>query len=117
MDTSKKLSLFFGVCIPIRLLLVLGAYKLGNNYNGYNKLKIVISIFAILAAIGFVYNGQTKEYGAFGSKRYWSGISHAIFYTLFAITLFKYPEHAWLILLLDVFFGLGTVSDHYQLMK
>jgi uncharacterized membrane protein len=117
LSTNKKILLFLGACVPLRLCLTFGAYKLGNEYNDHTKLKMLVAVVAVLIAIGFVYNGQTKEYGAFGSKRYWSGISHGIFYTLFAITLFVSPEHAWIILLIDLFFGLGTVSDHYQMLR
>lgn len=100
------MNLFYGVCIPTRLLIAFGGYK-------FRDYKLLLSIISIIIAIGFIYNDITKKKGFFGSDRYWSGITHAIFYLLFAGMLFIYPDYAWMFLVLDVLFGVSVYVHHY----
>jgi hypothetical protein len=94
------------ICIPVRLFAVIVSFYLSNNY----KFKLLASLAAVAAAIGFLRNDYINKSGFFGSPRYWSGTMHAIMYSLFAIMLFYCPDYAWIMLLVDVILGVITYT-------
>ena len=102
---------FLSFCIPTRILLVALAFIVGNKYKSYSK---ILALLSILAALFFVINEYRGKKGAFGSERYWSGKIHALLYTLFAITLLVSPKYAWILLVVDLIYGINTVLKHYK---
>ena len=112
MKRTGKILLFSLVCVVIRIILAFLAYFISMEFDNF---KIPLAILFIAMAIGFIYNDlYGKPKGAFGSDRYWSGITHGVFYLIAAICLFYSPELTLGILLTDVIFGITTVSIHYS---
>lgn len=102
-------KVFFLVCIPIRLLLV----YIAKNYNQ--------QIFAIPALIGagmwmYAYLFGIRPNGIY-RKAWWNEfrVIHALFYIGYATYTIKMKPFAWIMLLLDVLFGIGLVLWHNDL--
>ena len=98
--------LFFGVCIPIRLLLVYLASTINkNNFRFFG-------IFLLVIALGFLYlyfaNKRLNAAEATGGVTWWSEyrLLHGLLYLCAAIYAFQGKNTAWIPLLIDV--GLGV---------
>lgn len=112
---QKRFLLFLGLCIPIRLLLV----YITKNVNKY-YLKI-IGFLALLPAIGFLvlYFSDKRKTGleVFGDKIWWQNIRifHGLFYLVFSILAILGIKKAWILLFVDVLFGLiSFLIYHYN---
>ncbi len=112
---KKRFLLFLGLCIPIRLLLV----YITKNVNKY-YLKI-IGFLALLPAIGFLvlYFSDKRKTGleVFGGKIWWQNIRifHGLFYLVFSILAILGIKKAWILLFIDVLFGLTSfLIYHYN---
>ena len=98
--------LFFGVCIPIRLLLVYLASILNKNNLRF------FGIFLLVIALGFLYlyfaNKRLNAAEATGGVTWWSEYRrlHGLLYLCAAIYAFQGKNTAWIPLLIDV--GLGV---------
>ena len=73
-DGSRwRMRLFFGACIPVRLLLSVAALVIGHAYP---RALAVVAVYAWVTAIGFAYNlwltmvGR-KDRGGFGGSVWW----------------------------------------------
>ena len=98
--------LFFGVCIPIRLLLVYLASTLNKNNLRF------FGIFLLVIALGFLYlyfaNKRLNAAEATGGVTWWSEyrLLHGLLYLCAAIYALQGKNTAWIPLLIDV--GLGV---------
>ena len=98
--------LFFGVCIPIRLLLVYLASTLNKNNLRF------FGIFLLVIALGFLYlyfaNKRLNAAEATGGVTWWSEyrLLHGLLYLCAAIYAIQGKNTAWIPLLIDV--GLGA---------
>jgi hypothetical protein len=98
--------LFFGVCIPIRLLLVYLASTLNKNNLRF------FGIILLVIALGFLYlyfaNKRLNAAEATGGVTWWSEyrLIHGLLYLCAAIYAFQGKNTAWIPLLIDV--GLGV---------
>ena len=73
-DGSRwRMRLFFGACIPVRLLISVAALVIGHAYP---RALAAVAVYAWVTAIGFAYNlwltmvGR-KERGGFGGSVWW----------------------------------------------
>ena len=114
MNTIQKRFLLFLIgCIGTRTLLVYFAKNADTTnlqYMGY---------LATLPAIGFFYlylTGARKTGGeVFGDKIWWNDIRqiHGILYLIFAHLAINKNKNAWVILLIDIIFGLVMFINHH----
>lgn len=103
---QKRLLLFLGGCIPMRLTLVYLAKKMIPEHVGY------MGYMSLIPAIGFsiIYVTGIRKTGAevFGGKIWWNDLRpiHAALYFTFAYMAIKQHKLAYLPLLMDVIIGL-----------
>jgi hypothetical protein len=103
-------------CIGTRTLLVYIAKTTDVKYLPY------LGYLALLPAAGFLYIFVTgiRKTGAevFGEKIWWNSLRpvHALLYTLFAYNAINKNKNSWIVLLVDVVFGLvNFLWHHYSL--
>lgn len=115
-ELKKRFLLFLIGCMGTRTLLVYIAKNISLNYLP------VLGYIALIPAIGFTYiyiTGSRQTGGeVFGEKIWWNNLRpiHAGFYSLFAYNAIKRNRDAWIFLLLDVLFGLGSFLTHHYLV-
>jgi hypothetical protein len=103
----KRIILFLGGCIPLRLTLVALAKYLPPKYLP------MMGYLALLPAGGFTYlyltDSRKTGFETFGAPIWWRPfrIVHALFYFLFAYLALQRQPQAYLALLIDVLLGLG----------
>lgn len=108
---------FIFICIPIRILLIVGTFYL--EHSDVNKTPYIIIAFTM--AIGFLTSDINSEIihkgtdvrGFAGGIKYWNSLAHACFYSLVAIFLLLGNNNAFIILITDLIFGVVTVFEHY----
>lgn len=111
--------LFVSVCFPLRVLLVVGAYFIEQPTSTVPKepfiaLSIVMALgFLISNANSQILNKNKKVKGFAGGDKYWNSLAHSMFFILFAIFLTLNTGNAYIILLLDLIFGVITFVEHY----
>jgi hypothetical protein len=112
-NIHKRILLFLVGCIGTRSLLVYIAKTTDVKYLPY------LGYLAILPAIGFMYifiTGVRKTgVEVFGDKIWWNNLRpvHALLYLLFAYFAIHKNTNAWIILLIDVVFGLSNFLWHH----
>jgi uncharacterized membrane-anchored protein len=110
---QKRFLLFIFVCILTRLILTFVVKKLKPIYlpiAGYIGLILGISFLTI-----YYYNLRKTGIEVFGDKIWWNDIRpiHGILYLIFAYLAINKNKNAWIILLLDVIFGLVMFINHH----
>lgn len=116
-QSQSTMAFLFG-CIPMRLLIAYIGYLLGNP----DSTPLIRTLFTtVLLAIGISFlvlytkNLRLNAPEA-GGITWWSKLRpiHGLFYILAAILLLlpSYRHLAWISLLLDVMFGLGSWIVH-----
>jgi hypothetical protein len=111
---QKSMMLFLTGCIPARLGLAYLAKTLPATYLPY------MGMIAILPAIGFLFLWATgsRKTGAevFGGSIWWNSLRpiHAALYAIFAFMAIQRSSYAWIVLLLDVFVGIGAFTVHHS---
>ena len=115
---QKRFLLFLGVCFILRLLLVIIAKKINIEYLPY------LGYFTLIPAFGFLYiylNDIRKTGGeVFGENIWWNDLRpiHAVLYILFALYAIKKNKNSYIVLLVDVLFGLSAfLLYHYKNMN
>jgi len=109
----KRILLFLIGCIGTRSLLVYIAKTTDVNYLPY------LGYLALLPAAGFMYiflTGIRKTgFEVFGEKIWWNNLRpiHALLYTMFAYSAIHKDKNSWMILLVDVVFGLANFLWHH----
>ena len=102
----------FIICVFLRLFIVYLTFYLSNKYPYF--VKPIGLIFALMSLGFFVIEFfKLKPYGAFGSKVWWNRYIHSLFYALFAYLAFKENKKAYIVLLVDVIFGIFHYIHHY----
>lgn len=107
MSTTKLVLLYLLVCIPVRIGIAIGAKYIPVNY--LPLASIVAFITSFLWLWKFFNNKQGKSKGAFGQIVWWNNMRmvHALIWIAFGILALFKNKYAYLLLLLDVFVGLG----------
>lgn len=114
-NIQKRFLLFLIGCIGSRSFLVYLAKNLPE------KIVQIMGFIALIPACGFtyIYLTGTRSTGAevFGDKIWWNDLRpiHAILYFLFAYMAINMHRMAWVVLLIDVFIGLGAFLTYHYL--
>lgn len=111
---QKRFLLFLFACIGTRSLFVYLAKNANSTYlryMGYLALLLAISFF-------YIFLTDSRKTGAevFGDKIWWNNLRpiHGVLYLLFAYNAIIGNKFAWIYLLIDVIFGLGSfLAFHY----
>ena len=105
---KQRIVLFLVGCIGIRSLFVVIAKYINAGYLKY------LGYLALLPAIGFMYiylTGSRKTGPeTFGEKIWWNNLRpiHSFLYALFAYYAINKNRNSWIILFVDVIFGLSS---------
>jgi len=116
-DLHKRLLLFLFGCMSVRVALVFLARRANENV-----LK-VMGYIALLPAIGFLYlffSGKRKTGGeTFGANIWWNNLRpiHGILYLLFAWYAIHGDRRAWILLMIDVIFGLISFLTFHSFIR
>lgn len=114
-STPKRIALFLCVCVPIRVLIVYGAYRLAPIY------PLPVSAALALVAVGFgqtyVRSDPTKDLGFFGGPVWWHRMRllHTLLYAIAAALAWERSPYTWVPLAIDILTGLVAVLRHYDL--
>tara|TARA_B100000925_G_C21632744_1_gene313749 strand:- start:209 stop:541 length:333 start_codon:yes stop_codon:yes gene_type:complete len=107
----NKISLYFGLCILIRLLLTYGVFL---NYN--NNFRILFVLFYFISALGLFYHFITKnrKKGAFSQNIWWDFLRpiHGTIFILVAILLYYKYKNTYMLLLIDTLIGIYFFMKH-----
>jgi len=119
-QSQSNMAFLLG-CIPMRLVLVYIAYILGmSNLNSLINTTFAILLLSIGTSFFVLYTKNLRlnapEAGGFTWWRELRPI-HGLFYILAGSLLLtsSIRQLAWIVLLLDVIFGLGSWIFHRQL--
>lgn len=114
-NIQKRFILFIFGCIFTRLLLVYIAKNIHLKY------LVLLGYLALIPSFGFIYIYFTKSrqtgLETFGDKIWWNDIRpvHSFLFLLFAFLAINKNKNAWIVLLIDVIFGLIMfLKHHYQ---
>lgn len=102
----------FIICIFVRVSIVyLTMYLTKNNIDFLIPLGLV---YSLLSFIFFIteFSGLI-EYGIFGQKVWWNRYIHSLFYLIFAYLAFQLNEKAYIILVIDILFGILHYIHNY----
>ena len=101
----KKISLYFSLCIFIRLLLCYAVYKYYDS-----KFNIILIVIYTIFSIGFTYQYITKyrKKGAFSQNIWWDFLRpiHVVIYLIVVYNLIYKYKDTYKLLLLDTFIGI-----------
>lgn len=111
---QKRFLLFLLGCIFTRFVFVYLAY------TGYtNNFLPILGVLALIPVLGWlnIFFFRPRETGAevFGEKIWWKDlrIIHMSLYILFAILALNKYKYSWVVLLIDVLFGLSAFLIHH----
>jgi hypothetical protein len=110
---QKRFLLFIFGCILTRLILTFVVKKLKPIYlpiAGYIGLILGISFLTI-----YYYNLRKTGIEVFGDKIWWNDIRqiHGFLYLIFSYLAINKNKNAWVVLLIDVIFGLVMFINHH----
>ena len=115
-NKSKRLVLFLGGCITIRILLVILAMKINLKYLRY------MGYITLIPAFGFAYiyltNSRKRGIEVFNEKIWWNHLRpiHSFLYFLFSYYAINKRRFSWKILAIDVILGLVAFLLHHNLL-
>ena len=111
---QKRFLLFIFGCVPTRLFLTFIVKNLKPKYLP------IAGVLGLILGISFLiiyyYNLRKTGIEVFGDKIWWNDIRqiHGILYLIFAHLAINKNKNAWVILLIDVIFGLVMfINYHY----
>ena len=114
-DIQKRFMLFLFGCIATRFIFVYLAY------SGYkNHYLHWLGLLAIIPVIGWlnIFLFKPRDTGAevFGEQIWWKDIRivHMSLYILFVALALRNYKYAWIVLLVDVCFGLTAFLIHHR---
>lgn len=116
-DLQKRFALFLIGCMGTRFLIAILAKIASKN------VLLIMGIIALLPAIGFLYlffSGKRKTgTETFGANIWWNNLRpvHAILYLLFALYAIRGDRRAWIILMIDVIFGLISFLTFHSFIR
>ena len=110
-DSDLKLvALFFGLCVPLRIGMVLLVALL------YDEFKYVLITILSIQIAGFLLSDILKrEKTALNNDKWWTSTHHAFLYGLTVLGLSLEWKFSFIILLIDVFYGVTNWTIHHKL--
>lgn len=108
MTPLQLFTLFYLVCIPVRIGLVLLAKKKHTQW--------FLIPFALIIGLGFLRQYMLNAPGGFSKKPAWwqpLRVVHGLLWLTFAVCMIVNPKCAWKILLVDVVIGIVASFLHY----
>jgi hypothetical protein len=112
-NQTKKIFRGFFICILVRSIFVLLAYKLTKDAVYYMAFPAaIISIGFIISFINFNGSGN----GVFGGEIWWNNLRlvHGIIYGIFAYMAVNYNKFAYRPLMVDIIIGAVSFIAHYR---
>ncbi len=112
---QKRFLLFLFGCIGTRLLFTFLAKTVSLEYLKY------LGYLALIPAFGFIiiYLFGFRKTGAevIGSRIWWNELRpiHGALYGLFSYMAISQNKNAWIVLLIDTLFGLGSFLRHHYI--
>ena len=114
-NIQKRFLLFIFGCVVTRLLFVYIAKNIKSKYLP------ILGYLALVPAFGFIYiyynNLRKTGQEVFGDKIWWNDIRpiHSFLYFLFFFMAINHNKNSWIVLLIDVLFGLTMfLKFHYN---
>ena len=114
-NIQKRFLLFLFGCVVARLLLVYIAKNIKSKYLP------ILGYFALVPALGFIYiyynNLRKTGQEVLGDTIWWNDIRpiHSFLYFLFFFMAINRKRNSWIVLLIDVLFGLTMfLKFHYN---
>lgn len=110
---QKRILLFLFGCIGLRSFFVYLAKNINKQYLPY------LGYLALIPVVGWLYiyfiGSRNTGPEVFGGEIWWNQlrVPHAMLYTLFAVYAIQKKNYAWLPLLVDVLFGLGSFTIYH----
>ena len=107
-------KLFFLICIPARILLIVLAIMLSAKYLVYMGYAMLVPATGF--ALIFLTNSRKTGPEVFGGKIWWDSIRpiHSLLYFAFSYNAIVGNSNAWLYLLADVVVGVSVSLVHYS---
>jgi hypothetical protein len=102
------------LCVPIRLLIVFVAW-FGMRWKGYNIVRYALGVMGLMVGVGFLYlhvSGD-RPLSVAGDKAWWNRLAHSLFYFAFGVRVLMGDKDAYLFLLADVVYGVGSFLVHH----
>ncbi len=112
-NIQKRFLLFLFGCIMVRLLFVYAAKNVSLETLRY------LGYLALIPIIGWLYiifiNPRDTGAEVFGDKIWWKNLRpiHLILYSIFSYLAITKNKWAWVVLLIDVLFGLSAFLYHH----
>jgi membrane protein insertase Oxa1/YidC/SpoIIIJ len=114
-NIQKRFLLFIFGCVVARLLFVYIAKNIKSKYLP------ILGYLSLIPAFGFIYiyynNLRKTGQEVFGDKIWWNDIRHihSFLYFLFFFMAINRNKNSWIVLLIDVLFGLTMfLKFHYN---
>ena len=107
-------KLFFLICIPARILLIVLAIMLSAKYLVYMGYAMLVPATGF--AFIFLTNSRKTGPEVFGGKIWWDSIRpiHSLLYFAFSYNAIVGNSNAWMYLLADVVVGISVSLVHYS---
>ena len=115
---TKRIILFLGLCIPIRISFIFLAKNITKDYLKYLSLPALILAFGFISIYILDLRKTGIEVG--NSKIWWNDLRpiHGLLYLLFAIYAYKENDYSYIPLILDVILGvISFFIYHFILYK
>lgn len=109
---NTRIKLFFLVCLPARIGIVLLAYYIPLKYLQ------LMGYITLIASIRFTYlfkNYKKGDKGGFGGNLWWNDMRlfHSITYLIFSIMAIRKNNKAYMILIFDIIIGALSFINQY----
>lgn len=107
------------LCVPVRFLMVyiamrVGRWSVGGGRGGGLYFK-AMGVVGLMIGIGFMYlhfSGM-RPLSVAGDKAWWNRMVHSVFYLAFGVRALMGDQDAYLFLLGDVVYGIGSFVKHH----
>lgn len=100
------------LCVPVRFLMVYIAMRVGRWSGLYLK---AMGVVGLVIGLGFMYlhfSGM-RPLSVAGDKAWWNRMVHSVFYLAFGVRALMGDQDAYLFLLGDVVYGIGSFVKHH----
>ena len=109
---ETRIKLFFLICLPVRIGLVLLAYIIPLKYLQ------IMGYITLVVSVRFAYlfkNYKSGDKGGFGGNLWWNNMRlvHSITYLIFSLMAIRKSRKAYLLLIADIIIGAISFINQY----